>query len=86
MPKPSLELGSPELQVRPLLEHATELGLTAADIGYITDALVDGAYAGDYWHQGDKIDLVFLVRVNILNELRTWSIYSFIHHQVIMYL
>jgi len=57
-PVPSLELGSPELQVRPRLEHATELGLTSADIGYITDALVDGAYAGDYWYQGDKIDLV----------------------------
>jgi len=40
------------------LEHATELGLTSADIGYIIDALVDGAYAGDYWYQGDKIDLV----------------------------
>ncbi len=57
-PVPSLELGSPELQIRPRLEHATELGLTSADIGYIADALVDGAYAGDYWHQGDKIDLV----------------------------
>ncbi len=57
-PIPSLELGSPELQIRPRLEHATGLGLTTADIGYITDALVDGAYAGDYWHQGDKIDLV----------------------------
>ncbi|GAX62756.1 acriflavin resistance protein D [Candidatus Scalindua japonica] len=57
-PVPSLELGSPELQIRPRLEHAIELGLTSADIGYITDALVDGAYAGDYWHQGDKIDLV----------------------------
>ena len=57
-PIPSLELGSPELQVRPLWEHAAALGLTAQDIGYITDALVDGAYAGDYWHHGDKIDLV----------------------------
>ena len=57
-PVPSLELGSPELQIRPRMEHAAELGLTAADIGYITDALVDGAYAGDYWHEGDKIDLV----------------------------
>ena len=57
-PIPSLELGSPELQVRPRLEHATELGLTSADIGYIIDALVDGAFAGDYWHEGDKIDLV----------------------------
>ncbi|MBC8555376.1 MAG: efflux RND transporter permease subunit, partial [Candidatus Brocadiales bacterium] len=57
-PVPSLELGSPELQIRPRLEHATELGLTSADIGYITDALVDGAFAGDYWYEGDKIDLV----------------------------
>ena len=57
-PIPSLELGSPELQIRPRLEHATELGLTSADIGYIVDALVDGAFAGDYWHEGDKIDLV----------------------------
>jgi HAE1 family hydrophobic/amphiphilic exporter-1 len=57
-PIPSLELGSPELQIRPRLEHATELGLTSADIGYIVDALVDGAFAGDYWYQGDKIDLV----------------------------
>ena len=59
-PIPSLELGSPELQIRPRWEHATDLGLTAADIGYIVDALVDGAYAGDYWHHGDKIDLVIL--------------------------
>ena len=57
-PIPSLELGSPELQVRPRLEQAADLELTAADIGYITNALVDGAYAGDYWYHGDKIDLV----------------------------
>ncbi len=57
-PIPSLELGSPELQVRPKWEHTADLGLTANDIGYIVDALVDGAYAGDYWHHGDKIDLV----------------------------
>ena len=57
-PIPSLELGSPELHVKLRMEHAVELGLTASDIGYITDALVDGAYAGDYWHEGDKIDLV----------------------------
>jgi hydrophobic/amphiphilic exporter-1 (mainly G- bacteria), HAE1 family len=57
-PVPSLELGSPELQIRPRMEYAADLGLTASDIGYITDALVDGAYAGDYWHEGDKIDLV----------------------------
>ncbi|MCP5003447.1 MAG: efflux RND transporter permease subunit [Planctomycetes bacterium] len=57
-PIPSLELGSPELQITPRVGYATDLQLTATDIGYITDALVDGAYAGDYWYQGDKIDLV----------------------------
>ena len=67
-PIPSLELGSPELQIRPRLEHATELGLTSADIGYITDALVDGAYAGDYWYQGDKIDLVIFGQSNYIER------------------
>jgi HAE1 family hydrophobic/amphiphilic exporter-1 len=33
------------------------LGLTAADLGYAVDALVDGAYATDYYTGGDKIDL-----------------------------
>jgi HAE1 family hydrophobic/amphiphilic exporter-1 len=67
-PIPSLELGSPELQIRPRLEYATELGLTSADIGYIVDALVDGAYAGDYWHQGDKIDLVIFGQSNYIER------------------
>jgi HAE1 family hydrophobic/amphiphilic exporter-1 len=57
-PKPSLDLSSPELHVRPRAEKAAQLGLTAADLGYAVNALVDGAYAGDYWHEGRKIDLV----------------------------
>lgn len=59
-PIPSLELGSPELHLKPLWEHMSGLGLTASDIGYIVDALVDGAYAGDFWYQGDNIDLVII--------------------------
>ena len=31
--------------------------VTAADLGYAVDALVDGAYATDYYTGGDKIDL-----------------------------
>src|SRR5205814_9789437 len=30
---------------------------TAQDLGYAVDALVDGAYATDYYSGGDKIDL-----------------------------
>jgi len=57
-PIPGLELTSPELHVVPKLEKAAELGITATDLGYSVNALVDGAYAGDYWHEGRKIDLV----------------------------
>ncbi len=55
---PSLDLGSPEIHIRRNLEKASELGLTTADLGYTINAYVDGAYAGDYWEQGQKIDLV----------------------------
>jgi hydrophobic/amphiphilic exporter-1 (mainly G- bacteria), HAE1 family len=58
VPVMGLDLTSPELHVIPQWEKAAELGLTAVDLGYAVDALVDGAYAGDYWHEGDKIDLV----------------------------
>ena len=57
-PVPSLDLSSPEMHVKPNLEQAAELGMTTADIGYAVNALVDGAYAGDYWNEGQKIDLV----------------------------
>ena len=57
-PIPSLDLSSPELHVIPKLEKAAELQVTTSDLGYAIDALVDGAYAGDYWHEGRKIDLV----------------------------
>lgn len=56
-PIPSLDLSSPELHVRPKWEKAAELGVPATELGYTVNALVDGAYAGDYWHEGTKIDL-----------------------------
>ena len=55
---PSMNLSSPELHILPYSEKASELGISVADLGYSVDALVDGAYAGDYWHEGTKIDLV----------------------------
>lgn len=57
-PKPSLDLGSPELHIRRNLEKAAQRGVRVSDLGYAIDALVDGAYAGTYWHQGKEIDLV----------------------------
>lgn len=56
-PQPSLDLSSPEIHVVPKLVEASELGVTTSDLGYSVNAFVDGAYAGDYFTDGDKIDL-----------------------------
>ena len=55
--QPSLELSSPEIHLRPKLLAASEMGINTTDLGYVVDAMVDGAYAGDYYVGGDKIDI-----------------------------
>ena len=56
-PVPSLDLSTPEVHIRPRLMQATEMGISNSELGYTANALVDGAYAGDYFLDGDKIDL-----------------------------
>ncbi|MFI4875290.1 MAG: efflux RND transporter permease subunit, partial [Blastopirellula sp. JB062] len=56
-PVPSLDLSSPEVHVSPRLIQAADIGLSSADMGYAVNALVDGAYSGDYFLDGKKIDL-----------------------------
>ncbi len=75
-PRPSLDLSSPEVHVIPRWERAEQMGLTARSLGYTVDALVDGAYASDYYTEtGDEIDLVvmgqdiFSSRLQDLGEL-----------------
>ena len=60
MPRPSLDLSSPEIHIEPKLVEASEMGVTAEDLGYAVNAYVDGAYAGDYFVDGDKIDLTIV--------------------------
>ncbi len=60
MPRPSLDLSSPEIHVRPRLVESSEMGISASELGYTVDAFVDGAYAGDYFVDGDKIDLTII--------------------------
>jgi HAE1 family hydrophobic/amphiphilic exporter-1 len=57
-PIPGLDLSSPELHVIPKLEKAAERGISSTSIGYAVNALVDGAFAGDYWYEGRRVDLV----------------------------
>ena len=59
-PIPSLDLSSPEVHVLPKWEQAADMGLDKAELDYTVDALVDGAYAGDYFIGGDKIDLTII--------------------------
>lgn len=75
MPRPSLDLSSPEIHIEPRLMQSSEMGIHASDLGYTVDALVDGAYAGDFFSGGDKIDLTivgektFAERTQDLREL-----------------
>ncbi len=59
-PQPSLDLSSPEVHAVPRWEQAADLGTSADEIGYAVDALIDGAYASDYFTGGDKIDLAIV--------------------------
>ncbi|MDZ4689659.1 MAG: efflux RND transporter permease subunit [Planctomycetaceae bacterium] len=56
-PVPSLDLSNPEVHVTPKLWQSSEMDLSASQLGYAVDALVDGAYASDYIVGGKKIDL-----------------------------
>ncbi len=59
-PEPSLDLSAPEIHIEPKLVQAADMQVSAADLGFAADALVDGAYAGDYYLDGDKIDLTVM--------------------------
>ena len=69
-PIPSLDLSSPEVHVRPRYDRAADLGVTAADLGYAVNSLVDGAYAGDYFVGGDKIDITLVGQERFANRLQ----------------
>jgi len=56
-PIPSLDLSSPEVHIEPHLIQSAEMEISARELGYTANALIDGAYAGDYYIGGDKIDL-----------------------------
>ncbi len=64
LPRPSLDLNSPEVHVVPRWEQAADLGVAADELGYIVDALIDGAYAADYYVGGTKIDLTIMGRAD----------------------
>ena len=67
-PLPSLDLSGPEVHVVPKLVQAREMGVATDELGYTVNALVDGAYAGDYYEGGDKIDMSIVGRTGTLGS------------------
>lgn len=78
-PVPSADLSAPELHIRPRWDQAADLGVTASEMGYAVNALVDGAYAGDYTLDGDRIDLAIVgneERAKTVQDVRGLSIHT----------
>jgi HAE1 family hydrophobic/amphiphilic exporter-1 len=59
-PIPSLDLGSPEIQVIPNRVRMASLGVQTSELGLAVDTLMDGVKASDYWHDGTEIDLTLI--------------------------
>jgi len=74
-PIPSLDLGNPEVHVVTDRRRAADLGISNRDLGFMVNALVDGAKASDYLHEGREIDLVlkaeegFAHRTHLLEQM-----------------
>ncbi|MFQ5894584.1 MAG: efflux RND transporter permease subunit, partial [Nitrospinota bacterium] len=54
----SFDLGNPELQVRIDREKAADLGLTAQEVGYVVETMVNGTLAGTFREGGKERDIV----------------------------
>ncbi|MEC7947361.1 MAG: efflux RND transporter permease subunit [Myxococcota bacterium] len=60
-PRPALDLGGPELQIRPRRDRALALGLGADAVGEAVDAFVDGRIVGELGPEGEpQLDVVVM--------------------------
>ncbi len=59
---PTLTLSQPLIEIRPDWDRAAELGMTAQELGFTVAALTDGAFAGYFYLDDEKIDIFFYSR------------------------
>ena len=59
---PTLTLSQPLIEVHPKWDRAAELGMSAQDLGFTVAALTDGAFAGFFYQDDEKIDVYFYSR------------------------
>jgi len=69
-PIPSLDLGSPEMQIIPDRDRLTRLGMTTADLGTTINVLVDGARASGYRFLGEEIDLMVKTKGDRISKIQ----------------
>jgi multidrug efflux pump subunit AcrB len=53
----SLTLAQPMVEIRPDWERASEVGLSAQELGFTVAALTDGSYVDEFFLDDDKIDI-----------------------------
>ena len=56
---PTLTLSQPLIEIHPKWDRAAELGMSARDLGFTVAALTDGAFAGYFYQDDEKIDIYF---------------------------
>ncbi len=61
------QIGSPELQIIPDRDRATELGVSISDLGSTVSALIGGSTVGKFTSQGRRLD----IRMRLLADQRS---------------
>ena len=59
---PTLTLSQPLIELHPKWDRAAELGMSAQGLGFTVAALTDGAFAGYFYQDDEKIDIYFYSR------------------------
>ncbi len=72
-PEPGIEIGKPQLTIRPRWERARELGISASAVGYGAWVLGNGAYADDYYEDGRKYDLYLYSTMGAFDTLSSFD-------------
>jgi len=72
-PIPGIEIGQPQLTIRPNWTRAAELGIGAEAIGYGAWVLGDGAYADSYYERGKKLDLYMYSTLGAFDTLASFD-------------
>ena len=75
----TLSLSQPLVEIRPIWERASEVGMTTQDFGYTIAALTDGAFVDEFYLDDDKIDIYLYSqagRYASLDSLNQISVYT----------